>query len=98
MPEEATPNQQTPPREGTKLCTPFQRQEGKTPCAAGDVPGFADAAVFCMIYDDQLLHGTYDLTPYPALKALYEGVSTNPGVADWVSKTAAESAAMKAAK
>ena len=51
-----------------------------------------------MIYDDQLLHGTYDLTPYPALKALYEGVSTNPGVADWVSKTAAESAAMKAAK
>jgi len=48
------------------------------------MPGFADAAIFNMVRDDKVLHGSYDIKPYPSLGAAVEAFGELPEVKSWI--------------
>lgn len=48
------------------------------------MPGFADAAIYNMVRDDGVLHGDFDLQPYPDLGAAVAAFGALPEVQAWV--------------
>ena len=51
---------------------------------AGDVPGFADTAIFNMARDDQLTFGEKELSPWPKLQAMYKACDAVPEIRKWI--------------
>lgn len=51
---------------------------------AGDLPGFADTAIFNMVRDDAVMMGKTPLDEYPHLKAMYEKCDAVPEIRKWI--------------
>ena len=65
------------------------RVDKSTPYFMGfEKPGFDDIALYTMMHDDQMMHGTLDMAAYPTLEELMKKVGEIPRIAEWIEKSA----------